>query len=161
MHLLLETLDLDDDLAAQVRARGGELRTRLVGAVSGGDYGAACRRLDEELARLAGGACLARLAEVGGSVVARELPLLLPPTGEEVVGFVTGTADLVYEEDGVPVVADYKTDRVADDEAMAELVARYRPQLASYARALQEALDLPAPPRTEIWLLDVDRIIRL
>ncbi len=161
IHLLLETLDLNDDLAAQVRARGEELRARLAAAVSVRDRDAACRRLDEELARLAGGACLARLAEVAGSVAARELPLLLPPMGEEVVGFVTGTADLVYEENGAPVVADYKTDRVSDDEGLAELVARYRPQLAWYARALQEALELPAPPGAELWFLHADRIVRL
>ncbi len=48
-----------------------------------------------------------------------------------------GMADLVFLEDGKAVLLDYKTDHV---KAPDELAARYRAQLALYARAVREIL---------------------
>jgi len=50
----------------------------------------------------------------------------------------------------VYVVADYKTDRTSDEDALRE---RYAGQLSVYARVVRAALDLAELPRTEIWLL--------
>ena len=71
-------------------------------------------------------------------MMGREVPVILADAGGSAW---SGYCDLVYRDgDGVIVVADYKTDRVADDAAVAELVARYRPQLAVYRDALARAL---------------------
>lgn len=53
---------------------------------------------------------------------------------------VQGIADCVFEENGVLIIVDYKTDRV---DTAAELVERYRNQLSIYRRAVSEALALP------------------
>lgn len=69
----------------------------------------------------------------------------LPPeiaAGEQVL--IQGIADCVFEEDGSLVIVDYKTDRVASAEELAE---RYRPQLALYAEALTAGLKLPVAQR--------------
>jgi ATP-dependent exoDNAse (exonuclease V) beta subunit len=76
---------------------------------------------------------------------------------------VSGIVDLLYRdpEDGRLVVADYKTDRVQDDETLAERARVYEPQVRIYARALQKALGLDHEPHNELWFLDADRIVRL
>jgi len=38
------------------------------------------------------------------------------------------------------------------------IAAVYAPQGATYVRALHEALDLPQPPRFELWFLRADRL---
>jgi len=80
-------------------------------------------------------------------IVARELPLLLR---DDDGACWRGSIDLVYRENGKIVIADYKTDRSDDEEA---LRGRYTGQLSIYARAVRRALDLPAMPRAELWLL--------
>ena len=57
------------------------------------------------------------------------------------------------------MIADYKTDEVEDPEEIARRAAVYAPQGATYVRALQEALDLPQPPRFELWFLRADRVV--
>jgi ATP-dependent exoDNAse (exonuclease V) beta subunit len=108
------------------------------------------------------------LRELGPAVLARELPILVPPAeGEEEgdgarpVGFVAGAIDLVYRDPatGTLVVADYKTDAVADDDEIAARVDVYRPQGAVYARAVRDALGLAEAPRFELWFLRADRIV--
>jgi len=64
--------------------------------------------------------------------VYRELPV-----GVEVEGVVvSGAVDLLYEDDGAWVVADFKTDRDADPETLRR---RYLPQAAAYALAVEQA----------------------
>lgn len=114
--------------------------------------------------RIAGGACLRRLATVADAVVARELPVLLaaePDAGDGPLGCVVGSVDLVYRdpEDGALVVADYKTDHV-EGAALADRERTYRPQLEAYASAVQQALGLAAPPECELWFLWPDAIVR-
>ena len=81
--------------------------------------------------------------------------------GKGPVGFVAGTADLVYEdpEDGGLVVADYKTDAVETDAEIDDRAKVYSSQGAIYARAVQEALNLDRPPRMEFWFLHPGRIV--
>ena len=98
------------------------------------------------------------------TVVARELPLVLPAEGATgPVGFVTARADLVYRDpaDGSLVVADFKTDRVAQEADVEARIGVYRAQLELYARGIQEALELQTPPRAELWFLSLDRIVQL
>ncbi|MEX0785539.1 MAG: UvrD-helicase domain-containing protein [Dehalococcoidia bacterium] len=76
---------------------------------------------------------------VGGGRYWRELFVSAHVDGATVEGFV----DLLYETPGGLVVVDYKTDIVSGDERLEEALVRYRPQGASYALALQEALGRP------------------
>jgi ATP-dependent exoDNAse (exonuclease V) beta subunit len=114
------------------------------------------------LERLASGPLLARLEGIGPSVVARELPVMLPPGDGPgaPVGFVSGTIDLVYRDPatGALVIADYKTDEAMTDLEVAGRVAAYAPQGTTYRRALTEALHLDAEPRFELWFLHPGRI---
>jgi ATP-dependent helicase/nuclease subunit A len=64
----------------------------------------------------------------------RELRLWFPE-GEELV---EGAVDLVFEEQGELVVVDYKTDRIADEQAVAQ-AAHHAPQLQLYGRGLAQA----------------------
>ena len=53
---------------------------------------------------------------------------------------VQGVIDCCFMEDDEWVLLDYKTDRVEDPAA---LVARYRPQIGWYAKALAEITGIP------------------
>jgi len=164
VHRLLERLDLGRDSGPQVAALGELARGEVAAAVGAADSEAATARLEALLDTLAGGACLARLAVVAPQLVARELAMLMPAVGGDgPVAAVSGFVDLVYRdpESGRLVVADYKTDRLADEEALAERTTVYEPQLRTYAGALQRALSLDAEPHIEIWYLAADRIVRL
>ena len=140
----------------------------------------ALTRAVETFDRFAGGALLERLRSLHGHVLARELPVLLPPTegpaaaapGSDAgdaeatppVGFVAGTVDLLYRdpETGDLVVADYKTDRVASAEELSEV---YASQGEVYVAAVRDGLGLGEPAasrvRFEIWSLHLDRVIPL
>jgi ATP-dependent helicase/nuclease subunit A len=160
VHGLMETLDLGRDLAPQLSERRGELEAELASRLPAGRVDVALQRLQQVLDRIEGGECLRRLADLAEGVLARELPLLLPP-GHEAVGAIVGTADLVYRDDGRLVVADYKTDAIVGEAEIRCRAEVYRPQLELYARAVQEALALGDPPFIEVWFLDADRIVRL
>jgi ATP-dependent helicase/nuclease subunit A len=164
VHFLLETIDLSGDLGAQIEERRNEMYDRLAGALDS-QLKPALKRFDEICDLLARGECLARLQELAPDIVARELPLLLPPpqTDTGPVGFIAGTADLVYRDPatGELVVADYKTDQVTDPEAVTERARGYQGQGRIYCRAVQEALGLETEPPFELWFLAADQIIRL
>ncbi len=80
--------------------------------------------------------------------IGREVPVILrTETGRAY----RGTIDLLYREPGGDLfVADYKTDGETGESVLRE---RYREQLGVYADAVQAALELPAAPRAELWLL--------
>jgi ATP-dependent helicase/nuclease subunit A len=80
-------------------------------------------------------------------VLARELPLLFRDADGTAW---SGTIDLLYRDpDGRIVIADYKTDRAPDAAAR----ARYRAQLAVYARAVARAFaDEPSPEAELIFV---------
>jgi ATP-dependent exoDNAse (exonuclease V) beta subunit len=119
-------------------------------------------RIDRDLDTLRGSQLFARLVELETRILARELPLVASAAAVEgALEGLTGAADLLYRDArGEPVLADFKSDTVTEAEA-GVLAARYAPQLALYARAIADALGLPAPPRRELWLLALDRIVPL
>jgi ATP-dependent helicase/nuclease subunit A len=160
IHRVLESLDLTAELAEQLHEQRGRIERRLAATVPEDHRAAALARVAELFERIERGSCLARLASLADDIIARELPLLLPPEGERLAATV-GTADLVYREGNGLVVADYKTDVVAGADAVAARVMSYRPQLELYAHALAEGLGLATPPRTELWFLFPDVIERL
>jgi ATP-dependent helicase/nuclease subunit A len=119
------------------------------------------------LERISRGRLLERLFTLRDRIVARELPLLATPdtvanegiASGPVAGLV-GSIDLLYRDPVTEelVVADFKTDRLESDEQIAARAPAYARQEERYARAVQEALLLDRPPRTELWLLWPDRI---
>ncbi len=162
VHRVLEELDLSADLAAGLAGAHEQLPRYLEGLVGREGLREALERARSILERLAGSDVLKRLKAVAPDVVARELPVLLPPGGgpDAPVAFVSGTIDLVYRDarSGQLVIVDYKTDDVATDEEVAERVTAYAPQGVAYRRALREALALESDPRFELWFLQADRI---
>jgi ATP-dependent helicase/nuclease subunit A len=77
-----------------------------------------------------------------------EVPLLI-----EVAGTVLrGSIDLLVEQEGQPpLIVDYKTDRV-DDEEIGKHVASYETQQAIYALAVAEALGVPEVELAYVFL---------
>jgi ATP-dependent exoDNAse (exonuclease V) beta subunit len=122
---------------------------------------AAARRLLDGVA--GGGRLCERLDRIRQQVVARELPVLLPPDAhDDAVGFVSGTLDLVYRDPDTArfVVVEVKTDAMADDAAaLAARAARHARQGEIYRRALREGLGLATEPRFELWFVAADRWI--
>ncbi len=165
VHALLETLDLELDLPAQVAARRDAIIVDVTRGLGETEAAAAAQRAGELLDQLASGACLERLAALASQMVARELPVLLWAEGSDEApnAVVSGIVDLVYRDpdDGRLVVTDYKTDRVESDAELEERRRVYEPQVRTYARALSKALALDHEPYTELWFLGADRIIRL
>jgi len=76
----------------------------------------------------------------------RELRLWFPD-GDELV---EGAVDLVFEEDGELVVVDYKTDAIADEQAIAQ-AAHHAPQLQLYGRGLAQASGLRVRQRLVVF----------
>ena len=76
----------------------------------------------------------------------RELSLWFPDGAHLVEGFV----DLVFEEDGQLVVVDYKSDAIADDQALAQ-AAHHAPQLQLYGRGLARAAGQPVRERLVLF----------
>lgn len=69
---------------------------------------------------------------------------ILPETGEmQQRVLVRGIIDSYFVENGELVLVDYKTDRVAQEDGEARLIARYQQQLVYYKRALEAALQQP------------------
>lgn len=152
VHEVLEHLDLTAPLEPQLADARDALTARLSG-------GAATRAL--ELLQL-GRPLIERLHALGDAVLARELPVLLPPgVGlEDPVGFTAGAIDLLYRDPRTDevVVADFKTDHVTGEELQA-CAAGYAAQCAAYGRAVQEALGLESPPREELWFLHAGEVV--
>ncbi len=158
IHRLFEHWDLDAPWPAEWE-RGQATVRRWLAARPEAAAREAAVRAEALLRRLAAGTLLQRFAALGSAVVARELAVLLPPDAGA-AGCVAGAIDLVYRDEGELVVVDFKTDEVEDEEALAARAAAYAPQEALYARALQEGLGPPAPPRCELWFLWADRVWR-
>jgi ATP-dependent helicase/nuclease subunit A len=76
----------------------------------------------------------------------RELSLWFPD-GEHLV---EGIVDLVFEEGGALVVLDYKSDAIAEDQALAQ-AAHHAPQLQLYARGLARAAGMPVRERLVLF----------
>jgi len=174
IHQLLENLDLTGApssarLAERLRVARDRVPHLLQSELAPDEIETGRRKVEEVLDRLEDSHLLSRLATIAGEVVARELPLIAGPGPDTKgpIGFLSGKIDLLFRdlETGDLVVADYKTNRpVASqplDAWLTQAAIHYTPQLHTYARALQEALDLPEPPRAELWFLWPDRIVAI
>ncbi len=170
VHRALELIELggadpDDALDQQIAAL-----PRYVAALVDEPVATAAQdRAATILVALRGGAILDRLHAHAGHIVARELPVLLPPPSDPqvsrghvpVAGYV-GAVDLLLWDPTAEqlVVVDYKTDDVSG-EALLQRAAAYRSQARAYADAVQQALQPQRPPRAELWFLRRDRIVQV
>jgi ATP-dependent helicase/nuclease subunit A len=161
-HRALETWDLEAEPDAEAARQLALLPSYLAALAAGGIQAAALEPAREMVEAFRRGPLLPRLLELKGSILARELPLVATPGDRPgaPVGAVVGTIDLLYRDaEGLLVVADYKTDRLADDEAVAERALAYAGQGAVYTRAIREALALEAEPRFELWFVRAGRVV--
>jgi ATP-dependent helicase/nuclease subunit A len=76
----------------------------------------------------------------------RELSLWFPDGAH----LVEGVVDLVFEEDGQLVVVDYKSDAIAEEQAIAQ-AAHHAPQLQLYGRGLAQAAATPVRERLVLF----------
>jgi ATP-dependent helicase/nuclease subunit A len=167
LHRALELWDLDADPAREMERQRALLPAYLSAVAAGEDAARALPRCHRLLERFVAGGLAARLRELAGRVVARELPVLLapdpdPPNGAGPVAFVSGAIDLLYRDpgSGALVIADYKTDEVAGAD-LPRRTAIYASQGAAYVRAVQAALELAAPPRFELWFVHAGQVVRI
>ena len=138
MHRLLEWVPLEDVDGARAE------RVRAMAVALAPSFG-----LDAEAAaprRRAGGAVLSTAAHRPRA--AREHACgascsLWFPDGAHLV---EGIVDLVFEEDGQLVVVDYKSDAIADEQAL-DQAAHHAPQLQLYGRGLRRRSGLPVRER--------------
>jgi ATP-dependent helicase/nuclease subunit A len=143
VHRLLESWDRQDDAMLEERL---PLAVAAVSTEENVDAAQVEKEAREIVGAFRASPLLDQLRNL--KVMGRELPILVAREDRTTV---RGSIDLLYQEpDGQVVVADYKTDR-EDDNAL--LRDRYRDQLRLYAMAVEKALRLPSPPRTELWLL--------
>jgi ATP-dependent exoDNAse (exonuclease V) beta subunit len=171
VHAALEVFDPQADPVAEIARCRREIEGALPLLLGPADRAAAQARAEDLLARFAGGPLLERLREIGPEIMARELPILLPPRaagrvgppGADMpapVGFVSGAIDLLYRDpaSGAVVVADFKTDRVERTEEIRAQAHAYAGQGGIYLRGIREALDLKDDFRFELWFLYAGRI---
>ncbi|MGA7992199.1 MAG: PD-(D/E)XK nuclease family protein, partial [Thermoanaerobaculia bacterium] len=85
-------------------------------------------------------------------VPSRELGL----TGGPDQTLLKGAMDLVFEEEGVWHVVDWKSDAIAGPEGLAALVAHYAPQVAHYRRAWEALTGKPA--RAGLYFVDTGHL---
>jgi ATP-dependent exoDNAse (exonuclease V) beta subunit len=132
VHRALEEWDLAADPKQELARQSALLPSYLAALLGDARTERAQRRAAALLERFAAGPLLPRLRALAEGIVARELPVLLPPGGGEKapVGYVAGAIDLLYQDaaTGAWVVADYKTDEVQGDEEIAARAAAYAPQ---------------------------------
>jgi ATP-dependent helicase/nuclease subunit A len=139
VHRILEWIPLEADDAPGLAAR--------MAAALGPTFG-----LDAEGARRAGDAARRALdlpvmhRARKAAKLWRELPVWFPE-GEDLI---EGVVDLVFEEDGGLVIVDYKTDHIADDQAVAQ-AAHHAPQLQLYGRGLAQATAMPVRERLVLF----------
>ncbi len=141
IHQLLEWVPLHDEgpeRAGRMRAMAEAL------APSYGLDRVAAARAGAQVERVLGLPLLSRARRA--KQLWRELPLWFPD-GEYLV---EGRVDLVFEEDGQLVVVDYKSDAIADEQAL-EQAAHHAPQLQLYGRGLTQAIGLPVRERLVVF----------
>jgi len=169
VHAVLEHLDPEAEPEAELERARAWVCERLDAELPPAERESARERAAELLDRFAAGPLLPHLQRIAGHIVARELPLLVPPSdepagsGEGAVGYTSGIADLVYRDpdDGAWIVADYKTDRVESGPELERRAQSYAAQGEAYTRALERALELSEPPRFELWFLHAAEIVTL
>ena len=163
-HRVMERLDLTGDLGTQLAQQRARLAQEVGGETAPKERAALVAETDALLAAFAASPLYTRLGRIAPHVIARELPVLLPPAeGDDApVGFVSGAADLLYRDpaDGGFVVADFKTGAVADAE-LGAAAAAFSAQGRAYAGAVQDALGLPVRPRFELWFVRLGRSVNV
>jgi ATP-dependent helicase/nuclease subunit A len=137
MHSLLDWVPLDEPGAGR-EERLRAMAEALVPAL--GLDAAAARRAAAQAERTLSLPVLERARRA--TRMWRELPLWFPDGSN----LVAGKADLVFEEDGQLVVVDYKSDAIAEDQALIQ-AAHHAPQLRLYGRGLAQALGIPVRER--------------
>ncbi len=163
VHRLFETWEFDNDEATEFQRQTTRARHYLRQALGDASVAEALERLSDMLKRIERGSLFRRFLELEGRVVARELPVVLPPaSGDEgPVGFRSGAVDLLYRtEDGELVIVDFKTDALELEIEIEARAADYTPQEDAYAEAVRSALALDQAPSTELWFLWPDRLHR-
>lgn len=162
IHRALESLDLSAEPDLALKAQRVLLPFYLGPFVSGNAMAEALERAGSLWDRFSRGQLSRRLLGLRDHLVARELPVLLPPLeGQGPVGFVAGSVDLLYRDphSGRMVVADYKTDIVEGEEALMQRARLYASQISVYVRAVREALGLDEEPRAELWFLYTGEVL--
>ncbi len=161
VHSVLEDWDLEQDPERELNRQLARLPLVVEALAGAGERDAAAERASALLTRAFSAGLVARLRALGPHILARELPVLLPPPDSDTgaAAYVAGTIDLLYQHpDGTLVVADYKTDQMEGAELTAR-AAVYATQGAAYTRAVQEALGLPQAPRFELWFLAAGEVV--
>ena len=138
-HRVLQEMDFSRAKAEVKALLDGALRELPAGA----DAAAVARDARAILASFVSSDLFRRIRSA--RIVGREVPILYP-AGDEVLA---GRIDLIYEEDGAVVVADYKTDRAASGEALRE---RYAGQLRYYMEAIRGVLPGRPVRGALVWL---------
>ena len=165
VHRALEEWDLAADPRQELGRQRDRLPAYLASLVEGDELERSLPLAGSLLEAFTKSPLLDRFRRLRDHILARELPVLLPPgDGDGVpVGVVSGAIDLLYRDpgDGRIVIADYKTDEVEKEDEIASRAAVYAPQGRTYARAVQEALELAEAPRFELWFLRAGRIVDL
>lgn len=162
IHHVLETWNLEADASLESDSQVERARAYFRTLVPGDDREEGWEQTVELLERVRSGSLLSRLLSSPESVVARELPILLPAErddSERPVAGISGTVDLVLRNaEGEITVVDYKSDRVESEDELRARGEAYWPQLETYATALGQALVQERPVRAEIWFLWADRV---
>jgi ATP-dependent helicase/nuclease subunit A len=163
IHRVLETWDLTADPRKEAGRQRSLLPEYLAALVEGEILDQALPRALDLLDQFLEGPLLARFRNLDGHVLARELPVLLPPTESPTapIGVIAGAIDLLYRDPKTKalVIADYKTDDLETEADLNRRAATYAHQGAVYVRALQDALELPDLPRFELWFLRAGRVV--
>ena len=102
---------------------------------------------EEVLRAFAGSEAYAELR--GVTILGSEVPFIMP--WQPVPTLMEGRIDLLYEKAGGLWVADYKTDRVTEDEVGGR-VESYRSQATVYAEAVRQAFGRAPAGFTLIFL---------
>ena len=163
IHRALEEFDFSADVEVEIERQRDALARNLAHAAVQGRANETVDAGTQLWNRIARGNLFARLRGLSDRIVARELPVLCPPSDEEgPVGYLAGVIDLVYHDpsSGQLVIVDYKTDRLADPEALESRAESYTEQGASYKDAVVDAFELSYTPRFELWFLEADEIVR-
>jgi ATP-dependent helicase/nuclease subunit A len=112
------------------------LRDWIAGALPG-EPAPSRREIESELGDIFQGFFRSKAyAELAGArFLGREVPLLMPWNGQVMEGVI----DLIYETNGLLYLADYKTDRIAQNE-LSQGAERYRVQAEIYSQAVKQSL---------------------
>ena len=124
------------DFTSEVESFEPGLRDWIAGALPG-EPAPSRREIESELRDIFQGFFRSKAyAELAGArILGREVPLLMPWNGQVMEGVI----DLLYETNGLLYLADYKTDRIAQNE-LSQGAERFRLQAEIYSQAVKQSL---------------------